>query len=178
MSPLNIPPPPPPPPPLSPRPSPSEKKYSQNPFSPLKPFGGSMPPKNQTTPSTNQASPNKGFFSRLFSQRLKPKKIVKTTVKPKSNSIFGEKGELTRSQFRQKLRYDPNVFRAAVPLGLSREQRVALEKKIPSAYGYNISRSDLKATILKLHRQYMSTKTILEKTALRKKIIFLKKIIK
>lgn len=93
-------------------------------------------------------------------------------------SIFSGKPEISRAELRQKLRYDPKIWKSQrdAGLNLNPSQRVDLEKEIPQAYGGNISKSDLKKTILKMAAERASSMDPKKRESLRKEINFLKKI--
>lgn len=99
--------------------------------------------------------------------------------KKAEDPFFGNKVEISRSELRQKLRNDPNVWRAQKEAGLSLSplERVKLEKEVFSqALGSNISRADLKSGIGKLHQKMRKSTNISEQAKIRKEISFFKKI--
>jgi hypothetical protein len=112
--------------------------------------------------------------------KLASDKNKKETISNKNdNSIFGGKEEISRTELRQKLRLDPNVAKAQRDLymNLSPVERAKLESTVfHSAYGGNISKSDLKSALRKLGTDLSSTSDMKRKETLRKQIKFFKKI--
>jgi len=109
-----------------------------------------------------------------------PKNLIQESSKKKGESlIFGSKSEISRSELRQKLRKDPNIWKAQRRAGinLSPEERVKLEKEaLPQILGGNISKADLKYGLKKLNQKMASTKNVSERAKIRTKIKFFKKI--
>lgn len=96
------------------------------------------------------------------------------------SSIFGGKSEISRIELRQKLRYDPKIWKAQRDAGLynlDRATRAKLEKDIfPTVYGRNISKTDLKWNLKRMGKEWASTTDMNKKAIIRKEIKFLKKI--
>jgi hypothetical protein len=93
--------------------------------------------------------------------------------------MFGGKGEISRRTLEHELRYDPKIWKASRQAGLtlSREERAKLVKEtFSSAYGRNISKTDLKWGIRKLNQKMLGTKDTAEHAKIRKEIKFFKKI--
>jgi len=108
-------------------------------------------------------------------------KIGKTEPRVSGDdSIFGGKSEVSRIELRQKLRYDPKIYKAQREAGLfnlNRITRAKLEKDIfPTVYGRNISKTDLKWNLKRLGREWASETDVNKKGVIRKEIKFLKKI--
>jgi hypothetical protein len=112
--------------------------------------------------------------------KLAPDKNKKEGVpNKKDSSIFGGKEEISRSELRTKLFGDESVAKAQRELymNLSPVERAKLERSVfKSSYGLNISKSDLKANLKKMGREWASTSNIKKKETLRKQIKFFKKI--
>ena len=104
---------------------------------------------------------------------------INKAAKPDSASMFGGKGEISRRTLEHELRYDPKIWKASRQAGLtlSREERAKLVKEtFSSAYGRNISKTDLKWGIRKLNQKMLGTKDTAEHAKIRKEIKFFKKI--
>jgi hypothetical protein len=104
-------------------------------------------------------------------------------INPQDTSIFGGKEELTRRELRNKLRYDPKVWKAGVETkfnlsaDLSRAGREKLEKELFSkVYGTNISKSDVQRRVKRMIIERGGTGDAAKKETLRREINFLKKL--
>jgi hypothetical protein len=96
----------------------------------------------------------------------------------KDNSIFEGKGEISRTNLREKLE-GSKMYEAerSVGLTLSPIERSRLEKEVFSQnLGQNISKSDLRWGIKKLNDKMVGSKNMAEKGKIRKEIKFFKKI--
>ena len=125
-------------------------------------------------PYENFSGSNKKF---LKQEARKSEKSGKVQVN--DSSIFGGKEEISRSELRTKLFGDASVAKAQRELymNLSPVERAKLEKSVfKSSYGLNISKTDLKANLKKMGREWASTSDIKKKETLRKQIKFFKKI--
>ena len=103
----------------------------------------------------------------------------KETVVSKDTSIFEGKDEISRIDLRQKLRYDPKVWKAGVQskFNLKPGERVNLEKEVfPKIYGRDISKADLNRRIKAMNKEMGGTTDAAKKESLRKEINFFKKI--
>jgi hypothetical protein len=103
----------------------------------------------------------------------------KTSKKNEDGIMFAGKKEISRISLKEKLRRDPEIWKAErqVGLTLSPIERSKLEKEVFSqALGRNISKTDLKWGIKKLNQRMLSTKNMDEKGKIRKEIKFFKKI--
>ena len=133
-----------------------------------------IPKNNESVPESEGVH----ISSKLHDEIGRPK--ADTSKIPGDNSIFGGKSEVSRIALRQKLRNDPKIYKAQREAGLfnlDRITRAKLEKDIfPTAYGRNISRTDLKWNIKRLGREWSSAKDMKTKETLRKEIKFFKKI--
>jgi len=105
--------------------------------------------------------------------------IINKAAKPEGTPMFGGKSEVSRRTLEQELRYDPKIWEASRQAGLtlSREERAKLVKEtFSTAYGRNISKSDLRSGIQKLNQKMLGTKDPGEHAKIRKEIKFFKKI--
>lgn len=105
--------------------------------------------------------------------------LISKNQKSSDASIFDGKQEISRQELRQKLRYDPKVWKAGVQskFDLTREERVKLEKEIfPSIYGRNISKADMNRRIRMMIKERGSASNLEKAETLRREIKFLKKI--
>lgn len=103
---------------------------------------------------------------------------VKVTPQ-KDDSIFHGETEVSKAKLEHALRTDSKAWQAARETGLniSPVERAKLVKEVfSSAYGRNISKTDLKSGIRKLNQKMLGAKGVEEHTKLRKQIKFFKKI--
>lgn len=99
-------------------------------------------------------------------------------------SIFGDKEEISRLEFKHKLRFSKDVWRAGVKsrFNLSPLERVSLEKDLFSnfiTYGRNISKDDLKLRLKLMNKERFNAGgkgNYVKQEKLRREINFLKKI--
>lgn len=99
--------------------------------------------------------------------------------KSTDSSMFQGKPEVSRIKLAQELRADPKIWQASrqVGLNMSPVERAKLVKQVfSSAYGMNISKTDLRQGIRKLNQKMLGTKDLGEHAKIRKEIKFFKKI--
>ncbi|MCX6719497.1 MAG: hypothetical protein NTV36_00055 [Candidatus Staskawiczbacteria bacterium] len=104
-------------------------------------------------------------------------KVQKTT---QDKSIFGGNSEVSRIKLEYKMKKDPNIWKAArdVKLNISPVERSKLVKEVFStAFGRNISKSDLNWGLKKLNQKLIDARDKpTEHEKIRKEIKFFKKI--
>ncbi len=90
--------------------------------------------------------------SPFSSQPRTPHKAPEASPKegPKKPGFFGEKG-VKRSELREKFRKDPGKIPGTVR-HLSKQERIAIEKKIPKRLGDTITRQDVRRSIDKFRK--------------------------
>ena len=96
-----------------------------------------------------------------------------------SSALFQGRRDIPRMKLEHEMRTNPKIWKAAreTMLNLTPIERAKLVKEtFSSAYGGNISKTDLKQTVTKLDRKMRASKTPKEHEKLRKEIKFFKKI--
>ncbi len=96
-----------------------------------------------------------------------------------SSIMFKGRPEVSKMKLEYEMKSDPNLWKASKQVGLTlnREERAKLIKEtFSSAYGRNISKSDLRWGIKKLNQKMLSAKDPAEHAKIRKEINFFKKI--
>ncbi len=96
-----------------------------------------------------------------------------------SSILFEGKHDVLKRELEHEMRYNPKIWQAAKDsmLYLNREERAKLIKDtFSTAYGRNVSQSDLKWGLKKLNRKMLDTKDPKEHAKIRKEIKFFKKI--
>jgi len=96
-----------------------------------------------------------------------------------SSILFEGRHDVLKRELEHEMRYNPKIWQAAKDsmLYLNREERAKLVKEtFSSAYGRNISKSDLKWGIRKLNQKMLGTKDPVQHAKIRKEIKFFKKI--
>lgn len=114
--------------------------------------------------------------SKHFAEEASRSKESKNTD---SSMLFRGKKDVNRRKLEYEMRYNPKIWKAAKDsmLYLNRGERAKLIKEVfPSAYGRNISKTDLHQGIKKLDRKMRAAKTPKDHERIRKQIKFFKKI--
>lgn len=115
----------------------------------------------------------------IFEEKSKNNVVIATGHSKNDGSIFGGKEEISRLEFKEKLRSSESAYRAdiASDLKMSPLERANIEKQVfPSVYGQNISRSDVKSVVKNLTKKLGGISNSKVHERVRKEINFLKKI--
>ena len=92
-------------------------------------------------------------------------------------SIFGQKGHISRNEFRQALRRDSGSIPHSRQ-SFTKKERVAFEKEVfGKKLGSLISKRDYQQAVGSLAKQKSQAKSEAEKWAIRRKVGYLKKLI-
>ena len=139
--------------------------------------------KNQNVNIANEVGEKTGYSNPLshLDEKDSAKLPIYKNEEPIRNdqSIFDGKTEVSRIKLEHELRTDADVWKAAKAVGLTMSpvERSKLVKQVfSSAYGRNISKTDLKSGIKKLNQKMLSAKDSTEHEKIRKEMKFFKKI--
>ncbi len=106
------------------------------------------------------------------------KRVSQGPANSQDGSILGDGMGISRRDLEAQLRRNPKAWQAERQSGLTLgpSGRAKLLKDVPKFYGTNISKSDLKGTVIELNRKLVSTKDPQQHAQIRKEIKFFKKI--
>ena len=147
------------------------------------PIKGIEAVKNQNVNIANEVGEKTGYSNPLshLDEKDSAKLPISKNEEPIRNdqSIFDGKTEVSRIKLEHELRTDADVWKAAKAVGLTMSpvERSKLVKQVfSSAYGGNISKTDLKSGIKKLNQKMLSAKDSTEHEKIRREMKFFKKI--
>ena len=131
-----------------------------------------------------ERSPEMGVENKIESGINIPRASKEASASNKGGSsdssvLFQGRSDVPRMKLEHEMRTNPKIWKAAreTMLNLTPIERAKLVKEtFSSAYGRNISKTDLKQTVRKLDRKMRASTTPKEHEKLRKEIKFFKKI--
>lgn len=89
--------------------------------------------------------------------------------------LFEKGKQITRKEFREKLRKAPFSI-SGTTKKYYRKERIGLEKEFGKIYGSHISKQEFRKRLWKLEKERFKAKSSAEKTEIRDKINYLKKL--